>query len=72
MIKKTGVFATKKEAESIREAYNLPVISFDGVNSIGGNPQEQLHKIALSHGLPETEGFYGLNEKDEFITMVKE
>jgi len=69
MIKKTGVFATLKEAKNIREAFNLPVISFDGFSSIGGNSRELLHSIALSHGLPEIEGFYGLDRDNEFIKM---
>jgi len=63
----TGVFATKKEAKEIREAFNMPVISFDGINSIGGDPRKLLHSIALSHGLPEIQGYYGLKETNEFI-----
>ncbi len=72
MIKKTGVFATKKEAKNIRDAFSMPVISMDGMHSIGGNPQEELHEVALSHGLPEIKGFYGIDADNEFIKMVKE
>jgi hypothetical protein len=66
-LEKTGVFATKKEAKEIREAFNFPVIYLSGGTPLGGNPREILHRIALSHGLPEIKGYYGLNENNEFI-----
>ena len=65
----TGVFATKKEAKEIREAFNLPVISFNGFSSIGGNPRKLLHTIALSHGLPEIQGYYGIKKDGEFVKI---
>ena len=66
-ILKTGIFATQEEAKEIREAFNFPVMYLSGGTRMGGNPRETLHKIALSHGLPEIKGFYGLDENNEFI-----
>jgi hypothetical protein len=68
-VNKTGVFATSEEAKKIREAFSFPVMYLSGGTRLGGNPRELLHKIALSHGLPETQGYYGLDENNEFITM---
>ena len=31
------------------------------------HPREETHRIALLHGLPEIEGFYGLNDEGEFL-----
>ncbi len=31
------------------------------------NVKKQCHEIALSHGLPEITGFYGLSETGEFV-----
>jgi len=62
----TGVFATEKEIQTLKDAVNQPYIR------VGGhwpeNPQEAAHKLALSHGLPEIPGYYGCDLRTgEFV-----
>jgi hypothetical protein len=66
---KTGIFATIEEATEIREAFNFPVMYLSGGLRMGENPRDVLHKIALSHGLPEIQGYYGLDEDNEFVKV---
>ena len=80
-MKKTGVFATDKEKKllkkELKEAENTPVIAFSSYHALeeGGCAgvawqalKEHCHKIALKHGLPEIEGFYGMDKNGEFIS----
>jgi hypothetical protein len=64
-MKGTGVFATKSEIAQLKTAIqtsgmflhlNLP------------SPQEECHRMALTHGLPEITGFYGIKGDGEFVT----
>lgn len=75
---KTGVFASKKEATAIKKmmkiAANTPMICFDPMTAI--NPWDAvyklIHKVALSHGLPEIPGYYGFNaDSGEFLRIEK-
>ena len=81
-MRKTGIFATEKELKILQkeliEAQNTPVIAFSSQHALekGGIAgeawqalKEHCHKIALKHGLPEIEGFYGMDEKGEFVTV---
>ena len=77
----TGIFATEKEKKLLQKelitAQNTPVIAFSSAHALnqGGLAgqawqalKEHCHKIAIKHGLPEIEGFYGMDEKGEFVT----
>ncbi len=81
-MKKTGIFATKEEIEILQkellQAQNTPVIAFSSEHALnkGGlageawqELREHCHKIALKYGLPEIQGFYGMDEKGEFVTV---
>ena len=66
-VKRTGVFATIDEWDSINNAG----ISFSPFST--HNPQIVCHEIALKHGLPEREGYYGIDPGNrEFLTRAKE
>jgi len=70
-MKRTGVFATMEEIDECLklsdEASKTPVINFGGPESPSWSEtawkhcQETLHRYALAHGLPEIQGFYGLD-----------
>lgn len=80
---KTGVFATPTEIEELKDllsrARNTPVIALSVAHGIerGGFAGEatqamleRCHAIAISHGLPEIEGFYGCDlATGEFARM---
>jgi hypothetical protein len=65
---RTGVFATEEEIQRMKDACNTPCIM------IGGHwpksPHEVVHEIALTHGLPEINGYYGCDLLNgEFIKV---
>jgi len=62
---KTGVFATKKEIESLKIAVAM---SGTMIHIRRKGPAELCHDLALEHGLPEIQGFYGLDGDGEFVT----
>lgn len=78
-----NVFATKEETEKMKkdliEARNTPVIAMSVKHGIekGGfageahqRVKEECHKLALAHGLPEIQGFYGMDcETGEFVSI---
>ena len=67
-VKRTRVFATKNEVEEIKGLFDTPIITLGRVFN-GLHPMERVHEIALSHDLPETKGFYGIDLGNrEFIT----
>ena len=76
----TGVFATPEETKRCSEAANhaahTPVIAFSSRHALeeGGlsgqawkSAKELCHGFALSHGLPEIEGYYGITRHGEFV-----
>lgn len=81
-MKRTGVFATEDEAKEIielhRVARSTPVIALSvahGINSGGfagevwTRLKQTIHSFALTHGLPEIEGFYGFDGRNnEFLS----
>ncbi|MEK6883992.1 MAG: hypothetical protein AABY22_30460 [Nanoarchaeota archaeon] len=82
-MKNTKKFATRNEINRLKkmaaEAANTPVIALSSDAASRGEDfaslawkevQEECHKIALKHGLPEIKGFYGLTQKGEFV-MIK-
>lgn len=79
---KTGVFAEKKEIEKAFElakiASSTPVISFSLGDMLEGNDfssrawksaHEYCHELALKKGLPEIQGFYGMTQEGEFVSV---
>ena len=76
---KTGVFATEEETAELMElariASSTPVIAFGSEHAMRGGASgdawhrvsHRCHTIALSHGLPEIQGFYGCGEDGEFL-----
>lgn len=79
---KTGVFATQEEKEYllslVKTARTTPVIAFSSEHALeeGGlsgqawkRVNESCHKCALAHSLPEIEGYYGLTQEGEFVTV---
>lgn len=60
-----GVFATKKEVETLNELVNMPVIMIGGY--LPPDPLKRCHELALAHGLPEIEGYYGISADGEFL-----
>ena len=65
-MKRTNVFATIEERDSLRRMVETPAITLQC-----GSPQSPLdrsHELALQHGLPEIMGRYGIDlETREFI-----
>ncbi len=69
----TGVFSTTEEHQEILKAievYNsTPYIAFTTKHAMAGGLKEDekervhklIHSVALSHGLPEINGYYGYN-----------
>lgn len=72
---KTGVKATPEEKEELlkllHEAQTTPVMLVGSVD-LAGNAWERVqtrcHEIAKSHGLPEIQGYYGMDQDGEFVT----
>jgi hypothetical protein len=64
----TGVFATETEIKLLKDTCSQPYIM------VGGHwpesPQKVAHKLALSHGLPEIQGYYGCDLRTgEFVKV---
>jgi hypothetical protein len=74
-MKRLNVFATTEEIAYIKDCANAPVMAFG--DPMGGPPipfsesgQEAAHKAALKHGLPEIQGYYGVDLKTgEFVSV---
>lgn len=80
-MKHTGVYATEDEmvrvsAAALRAAIT-PAIAFSSRHALeeGGlsgqawkSAQELCHKLALTHGLPEIPGYYGMAKDGEFVS----
>ena len=74
--KHTGIFATEEERKEIQqladEAAKTPVMTLrSDMPSFSATAWERakqrLHEVALSKGLPEIEGFYGMDMEGEFL-----
>jgi len=77
-MKGTGKFATKEDTEKMHQlamrgwmpGEAIMVFSVgDGIrkdkNTV--DAQKECHKLALAYGLPEIEGYYGMNKDGEFV-----
>ena len=78
-MKDTGVFATEEEMKDLRNLANagwqhgeiMMVTSvMQGIikDQKTIDAEKTCHAIALSHGLPEIKGYYGIAENREFVT----
>lgn len=76
----TKIFAEKDELEDLRCLANSGWRDGDTVmvtSVMEGIRKDQktvdakkaCHKLALSHGLPEIEGYYGITEEGEFVNF---
>jgi GTP:adenosylcobinamide-phosphate guanylyltransferase len=77
-MKYTGVFATEEERKELQELANeaarTPVITLrSDMPSFSATAWKHVHDrvyaVALSKGLPEIEGYYGMNFEGEFLTI---
>lgn len=75
-MKRTGIFASEEEKkelqEMVEEASHTPVMtlamnmpSFAAV--VWKQVTKHCHALALSHGLPEIQGYYGMDTTGEFV-----
>ncbi len=60
-MKDTGKKLTEEQIKEVKENLNRPVMFLSGGERMGGDetPQQQVHRFALSLGLPEVSGYYG-------------
>lgn len=79
-IKQTGIFATEEELKGImlmaqrgwmpgEPLFVLCGSEWETKGNATHSAKEYCHAIALSHGLPEIEGFYGIDKSGEFISF---
>jgi len=67
-----NIFATVDERKYIQHCREMPLISFDGINPMCESPIVAIHRYALEHGLPEIEGYYGMDMRNgEFLKAKK-
>ena len=67
---RTGVFATEEQVKRIRSAASAPLIALN--TGMPPHPQEIAHVAALEQGLPEIEGYYGIDLKTgEFVAASR-
>lgn len=65
----TAVAASEQEERAMRDSYKTPLIVVGGYVSI--SPEEVIHGVALSRGLPEIVGHYGYDFREhEFIRLA--
>jgi hypothetical protein len=76
-MKATGIFATeeeKNECQSLaKAARQTPMIKLSSSQPFFSETawkrvHKAVYKAALAHGLPEIEGYYGMDEAGEFVT----
>ena len=74
-----GVFATKEEIDYIKHCQSMPLMAITNPAAPGPgvphavpmseSPQEAAHHAALAHGLPEIQGYYGIDlSNGEFVS----
>ena len=78
-MKNTGVFATKEEFEDLTRLASegwrngdVMIVSscMEGITKDEKtvDAKKACHSLALAHGLPEIQGYYGIVEGGEFVT----
>lgn len=55
----TGVYATPEEVEILKAALDMPLIALQ--TGVPESPAIKAHRYALAHGLPEVQGYYGID-----------
>ena len=66
-MKRTNIFATKEEIESIKTAQSVSGMFLTGGQPMG-EPLKEAHRLALKHGLPKIRGYYGIDLRNgEFL-----
>lgn len=79
-MKYLNVFATSEEIEFIKHCASMPVMGMTNPEPPGPgvspvvpmftSPVEAAHKAALAHGLPEIQGYYGIDLRNgEFVSV---
>ena len=68
-MERTGVLATKAEMKVLKDMLAAPVMYLSGGTPMGGDPVKECHRLALAHGLPEIPGYYGIDNKGEFVRV---
>lgn len=63
-MRKTGEFATAEEMAELHFIINTPVMM---IFEPRPNIQKVCHAMALKHGLPEIQGYYGITYSGEFV-----
>jgi hypothetical protein len=66
-MERLGVFATDTEIEHLKVALDTSGMYLSGGQPMS-NPQKDAHRLALEHGLPEIDGYYGCDLRTgEFV-----
>ena len=67
-MKQTKVFATAEEIESLKATLSRPMIALQ--HGMPESAQQHAHRLALAHGLPEIQGYYGCDLRTgEFVSQ---
>jgi len=78
-MKRTGVVATEEELLRIKElnaktklaGFTAAKLGPQRANNAQEKMQQEIHRCALEHGLPDTEGYYGIDMSNgEFVTFA--
>lgn len=80
-MKNLGIKATPEEIEECmklaKEASETPMIALASDDALHGRDwstmaweraKKKCHELALKHGLPEIEGYYGMTNDGEFVS----
>ena len=78
-MKGTGIRATKEDYDKLvllagrgwTAGQSMIVFSVDeGIrrDEATGTARQECHRLALAYGLPEIQGYYGINHDREFVT----
>lgn len=67
-MKRTGVFATAVQVEEVKRAATTPLIALH--LGMPETPLQVAHRCALAQGLPEIQGYYGIDlSNGEFVSV---
>lgn len=78
MITGTGIYASKEDFEKLKNlalqgwSSGVPIITFSVGEGIKRDQatidaKKVCHQLALNYGLPEIQGYYGINNEKEFV-----
>ena len=70
-MKRLNVFATADEIKQLRTSIKVSGMCLSGGQPMS-NPAQDAHRLALRHGLPEIDGYYGCDLKTgEFLQCIQ-